>query len=610
MKYIYWIFLLIFLVPPCNHLQAYSTTDTLHIYVEKSKPYAYANSSGETVGVLIDLVDSLFYGQNMPYNVVMKDALNSDFIGSYPCSITPQIKWAGLPEDAQTYSKLLFHTTAGVLHAQDMQMHKLSDIHGYKISVNNKPAFLHEMQTYGVDINERLVSTHSTIDQALDALTTGKSDYIIDDYLSLYWHLENEDIQDVYLVEVKTVPNLYKLHISSKYSAEFIQRVDQILQRKATSGAVDRVFNKWFGYPNQERVLQTENRLHISLLFIPVLVILLFWGIRSLMVARKNQIRIFEEFTDILMALPHAVDIYIDGSDISSYSNKKSLQIAEESFEGTHDTSFQEEHIHFTYKGKDIRVVVRIDVTELEAARKAADKASEVKTRFLANTSHDLRSPLNAIVGFAALLSECEEEDEVEEYVQIIEVNTHNLLRLLDSIIELSRLQSGIELQFNKKRNDFYRQLNRIHKEYELHLEHIGKSQVDLKLTTNFDQLVIWADAAHVHRVITNLLSNACKYTHEGYIHMDVRFEPKTKTIYFSVKDTGMGMTEEKLKALFTDVDVHDRTQENSFGFGLAICKTIVDHVHGDIEVHSTPGVGTSVDIVYRPKIMSYHMKE
>lgn len=589
---------------------AYDTKDTLHIYVDNSQPYAYTTPSGASAGVLIDLIDSLFEDIHRPYKVVIKDSLNRDSIGHYPCCITPQGIWRNLSTDTAQYSHLLFHSTGGILHKDGVEVDNIFEMKHSRICVRDKAFFLHEMQTYGIHIAESRICTYQSIDEAIHSLTIGKCDCVLADYLKLYWYVQNKDLKNINLVDVQTLPKIYMLHFSNDVDPELIKAFDKNLEAKIQAGTIDKVFETWFGHPHQKRLRQAAHRLYKALFLLPVLIILLIWGIYSLQKKRKANVRVFEEFTDILMDFPHGVDIYINGSDKSSYRNKKSVYLEKEAVLHPNVVCCKEENIYFPYNNKSIHIKVTVDMTELNKAKIKTERNSQIKTQFLANTSHDLRSPLNAIVGFASMLSECHDEQEMEEYAHIIETNTHNLLRLLDSVIELSHLQTTIDFQLTRKRYDFYKHLHMLVKEYELYLQQIHKSDIKLSLTTNFDELIIMADSAYVQRVLSNILSNACKYTNEGTIAMNARFEPDLETLFFSVEDTGVGMSENKLAVLFTKEDVHSELQDNSFGFGLTICKTILDHVHGKIAVHSKEGEGTRVDIQYHPKTISYHLKE
>lgn len=609
MNHIYRLLILILLIVPCSKLFATERTDTLSIYVEKIEPYAFISSTGEKVGVFVDYIDFIFEEINTPYTIVMLDSLCVDSIRHYSCCISSQNIWRKLPEDSTSYERMIFHSTGAVLYNAKIQINQLSDVLDYNISVRDKDFLMFSAQEYGLELDdEKIRETNSAI-ESISELMDGKADFAVDDYLLLNWHFEHNDIKDKSLLEFKSLANVYKLHLSANQPLSLVQQIDSRLQNQSTHAHVNLVFEKWFGHPHYARLQQAESRLHIYLLCLITLMCLLGVGIFVYLKKRKKHVRVLEELTDIMMGFPHAVDVYVDGRATPDYSNIKSTELKEALRKHPDEVYVQEETINFTHGKSEVQIKVTIDVTELEEARQTAERTSMLKTQFLANTSHDLRSPLNSIVGFAALLSECEDEEEMEEYAKIIERNTNDLLRLLDGIIELTLLETSAHLRFKRLPCQLEKLLKQIHQEYKLHLQKEQKSKVELKLVTNFDEMYILSDPTNLHRAICNVVSNACKYTYRGYVEMRVEYDPKYEQLHYIVSDTGVGMSKEKVSSLFSKKDQQDRTKKGSFGFGLMICKAIVDSVDGDIQVTSTEGVGTTVHVTTKPEVLSWSRK-
>ncbi len=222
---------------------------------------------------------------------------------------------------------------------------------------------------------------------------------------------------------------------------------------------------------------------------------------------------------------------------------------------------------------------------ELIAAKIKAEQSDKLKSAFLANMSHEIRTPLNAIVGFAKLLNESESNEERQQYSEIIDNNAGLLLQLINDILDLSKIEAGT-LEF----------INRPTKPIELckciYETQQNKTQpgVSLIFEENEEDITLITDPNRLAQVITNLITNAIKFTHEGNIRFG--FYRKEDVIEFYVKDTGIGIPHERVEHIFSRF-----VKLNSFaqgtGLGLAICKMIVEKIGGNIWVESIEGRGS-----------------
>lgn len=222
---------------------------------------------------------------------------------------------------------------------------------------------------------------------------------------------------------------------------------------------------------------------------------------------------------------------------------------------------------------------------ELIAAKIKAEQSDKLKSAFLANMSHEIRTPLNAIVGFAKLLNESESNEERQQYSEIIDNNAGLLLQLINDILDLSKIEAGT-LEF----------INRPTKPIELckciYETQQNKTQpgVSLIFEENEEDITLITDPNRLAQVITNLITNAIKFTHEGNIRFG--FHRKEDVIEFYVKDTGIGIPHERVEHIFSRF-----VKLNSFaqgtGLGLAICKMIVEKIGGNIWVESIEGRGS-----------------
>ena len=223
--------------------------------------------------------------------------------------------------------------------------------------------------------------------------------------------------------------------------------------------------------------------------------------------------------------------------------------------------------------------------TELLEAKVKAEQSDQLKTVFLANMSHEIRTPLNAIVGFAKILPEITDEMERASIINIIDTNSDQLLMLINDILDLSKIEAGT-IEFV----DIPANLTDLCQNIYCTLIEKTAPGVQLVFEGAFDNLVTLCDPGRLSQVIVNLITNAIKFTKEGFIRYGYRL--REDRVEFYVADTGLGIPEDKLSTIFTRF-----TKLNSFiagtGLGLAICRMIVERQHGKIWAESKLGEGS-----------------
>jgi signal transduction histidine kinase len=222
-----------------------------------------------------------------------------------------------------------------------------------------------------------------------------------------------------------------------------------------------------------------------------------------------------------------------------------------------------------------------------------AVRSDKLKSAFLANMSHEIRTPMNAIVGFSQLLSQETNPENKEQYINIIQSSSENLLRLINDIIDLSRIEAGdVEIRYS----DF--SIMKIFIELkelaEKELVKRGKNDVHLDYHLPDGDIIIYSDSLRVQQVIFNLLNNAMKFTSQGTISFSC--QKKNKELVFSVTDTGTGIPEEdreKIFERFTKFNYQGMNTDGS-GIGLSIVEKIVWLLDGRVWLQSELGKGTS----------------
>lgn len=214
------------------------------------------------------------------------------------------------------------------------------------------------------------------------------------------------------------------------------------------------------------------------------------------------------------------------------------------------------------------------------------EESNRLKSAFLANMSHEIRTPLNAIVGFSNLLAETCHSEETREFCEIIETNNELLLQLVNDILDLSKIEAGqmdfIYSEFNV--STLFRSL------YQTFQSRV-KDGVTLYCEIPEQDCVIYSEKNRLTQVITNFLTNACKFTFQGSIRMG--YKEREDGLYFYVKDTGKGIERKNLPHVFERFAKFDSFIQGT-GLGLSICQTILENLHGKIGVESEEGKGST----------------
>ena len=240
---------------------------------------------------------------------------------------------------------------------------------------------------------------------------------------------------------------------------------------------------------------------------------------------------------------------------------------------------------------------------ELEKSMQKAQRANEAKTRFLFNMSHDIRTPMNAIIGFSDLLERhLDDKEKVSDYIAKIRSSSSFLLSLINYVLEMSRIESG-KATLKIEVGNFEELVDSLKAVFEADIE---KKKLCYTCHTDIQHNYVFCDRTKVREVLLNIVSNSMKYTPEGgNISVDITenyLEKERVTSYtFVIEDTGIGMSEEYLPHIFEEF-TRERTSTESkvigTGLGLPIVKSLIELMHGSIHVESEVGKGTRTTII------------
>ncbi|MAN50469.1 MULTISPECIES: response regulator [unclassified Marinimicrobium] len=238
---------------------------------------------------------------------------------------------------------------------------------------------------------------------------------------------------------------------------------------------------------------------------------------------------------------------------------------------------------------------IEIQNIELNMARKEALEASRIKSEFLANTSHEIRTPLNGILGFTNLALKTDLDEQQKEYLETIRDSSQNLLTVINDILDFSKIESG------KLTLDYVPLPLRKVVEEAVHILAPDAHEKNLQLVTLLDDnlpLHLLGDPLRFKQVLTNLVSNAIKFSQQGNIvvHTALINRQETQlTLKVSVSDNGIGLTAEQKERLFSAFNQADTSSTREYGgtgLGLVICKGLVERMGGEIGVESQPEQG------------------
>ena len=295
----------------------------------------------------------------------------------------------------------------------------------------------------------------------------------------------------------------------------------------------------------------------------------------------------------IVIAMVFSVITVFVGWSLLRQKQQQELQAEKEA-----NLRLEQYNIHLTQVNDELRQAQDIAAEALQSA----ERASKAKTDFLANMSHDIRTPMNAIIGITTLMkNELHQPEKLAEHLDKLENSGQLLLGIINDILDMSRIESG-KTTLNVEKTNLPQQISQLDS---IIRQQSGQRRQTFTVNTHLQHENVLADPNRLNRVLMNILSNAVKYTPTGgHIRFEVDELPRNEhyaRYRFVVQDDGIGMSEAYQKTLFDPFTREERSGTNKVqgtGLGMAITKNIVDLMGGSINVESTTGKGTRFEVV------------
>ena len=295
----------------------------------------------------------------------------------------------------------------------------------------------------------------------------------------------------------------------------------------------------------------------------------------------------------IVIAMMFSVITVFVGWFLLRQKQKQELRVEKEA-----NLRLEQYNIHLTQVNDDLR---QAQIVAAEALQ-SAERASKAKTDFLSNMSHDIRTPMNAIIGITTLMkNELHQPEKLAEHLGKLENSGQLLLGIINDILDMSRIESG-KTTLNVEKTNLPQQISQLDS---IIRQQAGQRRQTFTVNTHLQHENVLADPNRLNQVLMNILSNAVKYTPTGgHIRFEVDELPRNEhyaRYRFVVQDDGIGMSADYQKTLFDPFTREERSGTNKVqgtGLGMAITKNIVDLMGGSINVESTTGKGTRFEVV------------
>ena len=541
-------------------------------------PYEYIDENGEPAGYNVDLVRAIAdeVGLNIkiqlgPWTEIREkireghmDAIQGIFYS---------------PKRDETLDMSPAHTRIGyvLVTRQGKRLPgNLQDLEGQRVLVQDGDLMEEELIKRGLE--DEIVVTQ-TQKEALRLLNNGKYDYAVTSRVLAHFHSEKNGWDNLVIGNQPVFTAEYCLGVLEGNSALLSRLTEGLAAVKAT-GKYREIYSKWLGVYEQPDQTLTDFLRYALYVLVPLILLLLaflLWTrtLNSRVKARTQALQ--EEVANRKKVEEQLKELYQE-------LKKRNDEIAAQ--------NDQYEKLNEELNRKNDKLV-HIN-QELEEAKEKAEESDQLKSAFLANMSHEIRTPMNGIMGFANLLEHPGLSGEKKErYVEMIRKSGERMLEIINNLMNIARIESGQEKiqQENMPVNAMMDELSAL---FHQQAEEKTLSLVCHKPLED-DQSYIVSDRTKLTQVMTNLVNNAIKYTHQGKVEFG--YHPEKEGLRFYVSDTGIGVPKKlqaKIFERFRQAELSHTREYEGAGLGLSISKAYIEMLGGSMGVDSTPGEGST----------------
>ena len=633
-----------------------------------SPPFQFLDDKGSPSGFGVELMDTILSRLNLKHTFKLKkwNKAYNEFINK-----ESDILLNYVPVSANDNNFLLsyteYYTDYSLLVLKSSPINSFKDMDGKCIFVsklasptsknfNSKLDYYEEnelLNDYSLEnfwkIFRLYKSNPSSItwakpEYSLKQLLAKKCDVIVGYKQQFSYYLNNKefgfDIKDFKLIDLhlNSVPNVYAC-----YDKDLLADINTQLFIAISDGTMESIKKRWFPLSK----IQSQNKdiiviqiaIGLICLIIVVIAVVLYFSLRREKVSLFIQKKYLNMILDVL---PFPVNIYdvknnfdlyyqndsskeIFGDNLFSFFNKNSKEyyynndhkidkIVVETGEKFNDQILimKKDGSLFNAiirksiikKGKDSYIITEVnDIDDLVKEREKAEKSDKLKSNFLANMSHDIRTPLNAILGFSELLKDSNDTEEMREYARAIYFSNEQMLRLISEILDITQWETGT-MHMHFETFDIVSYIAELRNQFD-HLFH--EKDVKFIIDCPYNKFYLHTDKMKLTQLISNFITNANKFTNEGYIRLGILYVDKYLVIY--VKDTGMGISKENQQKVFKRyMKLNDI--KSGTGLGMAICQAIVEKNGGKIGLNSEEGKGSLFWVVSEISVSNIECKK
>jgi len=462
------------------------------------------------------------------------------------------------------------------------------------------------------------IHRYINIPDMLKGLDKNEVDAVFDNSVSLAYYIKSGGYTYFMMSAASDIPKQQVSIGVAKDNKILLSIINKALQ-SITPLEHKNIYEKWVSF-DFAKVVDYEILYKVITIFVLLIIGLLYWN-RKIKQAQRQLLQLLEAIPlQIIVTNKYGVIQDLNSKAIESIGKKEELlgnfidivyaddNIYPDIYQQLLDYNliekemlrykYKDQTVHdmlvsivpFKYLNKIYFIHISVDVTQHIQYEKQLQEANEIKSRFLANVSHEIRTPINAIIGFSDMLQKELEDLKFVKYINSINNAGKKLLHLVNEILDASKIEAN-KIEIIKKQTDIYNLISEIEEVFALSVTQKGL-KFDINIQDKLPSSII-IDEVKVYQVLINLISNALKFTKDGYIKLDVSFKyikDNTIELVFKVEDSGIGIQADQLEKIFEPFQQQEKQDEKIYGgtgLGLYIVNQYVEMMDGAISVIS-----------------------